>query len=193
VTAITSLSEVTEYPLCWPDGQERAAERMASPFKATMATALAQIENEMRLWRAIDYVISKAPAYRRGSVDPGVALWWSPPSKTVEELRVLACDRYRATEANLRAIGLTLEALRGCDRWGAYTREQAIEGARLALPGPAVAMPSRPWWQVLAVAEGTPLIVVEAAYRALAKERHSDREAMVELNLAVEAARRAKG
>jgi hypothetical protein len=191
--AITSLSDVTEYPLCWPASQERTSERVASPFKASMATALAQIENEMRLWRAVDYVISKAPAYRRGPVDPGVALWWTLPSKKAEELRVLACDRYRVTEANLRAIGLTLDALRGCDRWGAYTREQAVEGARLALPGPGVAMPSRPWWEVLAVTEATPLVVCEAAYRTLAKDRANDRDAMVELNLAVEAARRAKG
>lgn len=186
-----SLSDVTEYPLCWPDSQERAAARIASPFKATMATALQQIENEMRLWRAIDHVISKAPAYRRGPVDPGVALWWSPPIKKpgAAELRVLACDRYQLAEANLRAIGLTLEALRGCDRWGAYTREQAIEGARLALPAPAAA---RPWWHVIAVSESSPLVVIEAAYRALAKERAGDREAMIELNLAIEAAREAK-
>ncbi len=33
-------------------------------------------------------------------------------------------------------IYLTLDAMRALERWGAYTMEQAVEGAKLALPPP---------------------------------------------------------
>lgn len=154
-----------------------------------MTKVRAEIDAEMRRWDAIGYVVSCVPAYRRGSTDPGVALWWSMRRRSGADLRVLPCDQYRLAEANAHAIALTLDALRGCDRWGAYSREQAVEGARLALPG-ARNTPPRPWHEVLGVNETTPLIVCDAAYRALAKERQADNAQMIELNLAIEAARR---
>ena len=61
------------------------------------------------------------------------------------ELRVLACDKYVKMADNLHAICLTLEAMRALERWGAYTAEQAAEGARLALPPPARARKEKPW------------------------------------------------
>ena len=64
--------------------------------------------------------------------------------------------------------------------------------AYTALPAPA--RPSRNWWEVLEVAPTTPRAVVDAAFKALAKQRHPDApggsdEAMQELNAAYEAAR----
>jgi hypothetical protein len=189
---INSLSDVTEFPLCWPENKARCSERSGSLFKANMTKARAEIDTEMGRWKAIDYVVSCAPAYRRGPTDPGVALWWSMRAPSGPTLRVLACDQYKLAEANAHAIALTLEALRGCARWGAYSEEQAIEGARLALPAPDAAGLNRPWHEILGVAETVPLAVCDAAYRALAKQRQGDHRQMVELNLAIEAARAAK-
>ena len=109
---ITRLDQVSEFPLCWPPDKPRAAERVATPFKTSMAKAHREIDNEMGRWHATAYVISMAPVYRRGPVDPGVAVWWSMPSRVrgapVADLRVLACDNYLLREANLHAIALTL-------------------------------------------------------------------------------------
>lgn len=180
---ITSLDQVTEYPLVWPDNKPRAAERINSPFRTSMAKAQREIEVEMKRWQARRYTLSLAPAYRRGPVDPGTALWWETPivraivdGKWVTrepELRVLACDTYLTPEANLHAIALTLEGLRAFERYGTYTREQAIEGARLALPPPATAG-GTPWWRVLGVDRSWPLPAIKLAYQAKARETHPD-------------------
>ena len=200
---ITSLDQVTVYPLCWPDNKPRAAERVNSYFKTGMAKAQREIEEEMRRWGAERHVISMAPAYRRGPVDPGVALWWETHRvrRIVDgrftvvgggELRVLACDNYPAPEANLHAIALTLEGLRAFERYGTYTREQAIEGARLALPPPTAAGPS--WWDILGVERNWPLPAIEAVWKTKVEKAHPDRggstEEMTALNEAISAARK---
>jgi hypothetical protein len=200
VKSIESLDDVTQFPICWPPNKARAAARIGSPFKATVAKAEREIGDEMRRWGAPRYLISRAPAYLRGATDPGVALWFEirKSGGSVPELRVLACDQYRAVSDNLHAIALTLNALRGVDRWGAYSVEQAIEGARLALPAPEGQGPA-PWWIVLGVERGDSLKAIETAWKhkhrtLAAEEDAADRtERMIELNAAIERAREEKG
>lgn len=116
---VTTLSDVTEFPLCWPDNKERSAKRQTSLFQTTMAKARAEIDDEMTHWHAIEHVISCTPTDRRGLIDRGVALWWSMHTRTGAALQILACDRYSDAADNLHATALTLEASRGCVRWGA--------------------------------------------------------------------------
>ena len=197
---ITDLSQVTEFPLCWPENKPRAAERMDRSYrgayfgtnvnKMTRAKALAAIEDEMRKWRIDRWIISTAPAYRQGPTDPAAALWWDHPGLG---LRVLACDQYARVHDNLYAIALTLDALRGLERWGAYTMEQAIEGAKLALPPPAGSA-NIVWRQVLGdvpkgIEKVDALAVINARYRRMAQEAGDDEGEKLRLNLAVEAAR----
>jgi hypothetical protein len=193
---ITSLDEVTTYPLCWPPNKERTASRVDSPFKTSMATAEEEISYEMGRLYAPRYVISRAPGYLRGGVDPGVALWFEIQHDALPELRVLACDKYSSVTANTHAIALTLEALRAVDRWGAYSVEQAIEGARLALPAPGEQV-RKAWWLVIGVKREWPLDAIEAVWKTKLEKAHPDRggstEAMVELNVAITAARKEKG
>jgi len=195
---ITALDEVTEFPLCWPPGKPRAAERGGSPFRTSMAKAHQEIEYDMGRWNARGYVISMAPVFRQGPVDPGVALWWSMPlhqGQARPDLRVLACDTYGRREANLHAIALTLEGLRAFERYGTYTREQAIEGARLALPKPA-GEDGPPWWEVLNVKPDWPLEAIVAVYKSRAEKAHPDHggapDEMAALNRAMAAARAAR-
>lgn len=194
---ITSLDDVTEFPLCWPPDKPRCSQRMPTPFRTTMAKAQQELRWELPRWNARRWVVSMAPQYRQGAIDPGVAIWWEHPVPSPGkprydyDLRVLACDNYVLREANMHAIALTFERLRSLERYGTYSMEQAIEGARLALPGPA-SVPQRPWHEVLGINQATPLIVCEAAYRALAKERSDDPDQLVELNLAIEQARQEK-
>lgn len=98
----------------------------------------------------------------------------------------LACERFGDAGTNLRALYLTLEATRLAAQRGILKELATIATALL---GPGVM--KRPAHEVLGIAESTPLNVAEAAYRTLAKERHSDLvggsdAAMAELNDAIE-------
>lgn len=62
---IASLDQVTEFPLCWPEGKPRSARRTASPFRTTMPVAQREIEAEMWAWRAHGYVVSMRQSPRR--------------------------------------------------------------------------------------------------------------------------------
>lgn len=195
---ITSLDQVSDYPLTWPDSKPRCAHRTRSRFDASLAKAHKEIEEEMGRWRVGNaFVISMAPAFRRMTTDPGVALWFNLPLKRNQlkrELRVIACDSYDLQEHNLYAIAKTLYALRAIERWGAYTLEQAVEGARPMLMPPA-GMGKKPWWEVLNVASNWPLEAIEMKYQALAKKAHPDNggsgDEMAMLNAAIEEARKA--
>src|SRR5207302_1330123 len=107
---ITSLDQVTEFPLTWPSSKPRIGQRQAGAFKVSMAKAQADLETELGHWRIRRWVLSMAPRYRHTLADPAVALWFYMPSKapvpTAADLRVIACDRYQLIEHNLRAIGL---------------------------------------------------------------------------------------
>lgn len=174
--AIRELAEVTEYPLCWPPNKPRSAQRQRSPFKTTLPKAEREVGEEMRRWGARGYVVSMSPRHRLRQIDPGVALWFNMPitGKPVSELRVLACDTYEDPGDNLHAIALTLTGLRAFERYGTYSREQAIEGARLALP-PPTRVDGPPWWEVLGVKREWPLEAIEAVYRTKVEKAHPDR------------------
>jgi hypothetical protein len=187
---ITDIAQVTEGRVCWPDNKPRTAQRVASPFKGRAADSEARhIEREMERWRIRSYVISRNNQ-RIFAGDPGVALWWLDRRG---ELRVLACDKYTKLADNLRAIYLTLDAMRALERWGAYTAEQAAEGARLALPAPEGERPPR-WRDIFSYTPGLAnekqLVLAEHTYRSMAREAAGDEARLRGLNLAIEAARK---
>jgi hypothetical protein len=192
---ITQLDEVREGRLCWPEHKPRAAHRIDGPFKTGLDKALQEIKWEIERWRPLDYVISRNNQ-RIFAGDPAAALWWSSrkPPASGPNLRVLACDKYTSMAANAHAIYLTLDAMRALERWGAYTMEQAIEGAKLALPPPPGA-DAVDWRMVLgAVAAGVAcedaLAIVNARYRRKAADAQGDEAELRRLNLAIEAARK---
>lgn len=102
--------------------------------------------------------------------------------------QTIRCERAWEYGANLRAIYRLLESLRLAAHYGIM--EELATAAAAMLPA---GRQRRPADEVLGVAENTPLVVAEAAWRALAKERHPDAggsdEAMAELNEAIEAFR----
>ncbi len=188
MAVITDLGQVTESRLCWPENKPRSAQRGGSPFKnREVQSEQRGVEEELGRWGIRQFIISRNNQ-RIYSGDPAAAAWWRDQKG---EIRVLACDKYVKLADNMHAIRLTLEAMRALERWGAYTAEQAAEGARLlALPPPAVAVPDRPWHEVLGCAAAAPLVVAEAAYRVLAKIAGEGSPRLIELNAAIEAARR---
>jgi len=193
---ISDISEVREGRLTWPEHKPRAVGRLNGPFKApSIDRAIIAIKAEMRRWDAWDFVISRN-SQRMFAGDPGVAVWWVQKrahDNVAPDLRVLACDQYTSQGANAHAIALTLEAMRALERWGAYTAEEASEGARIALPPPAD-MATIDWRAVLGgiagVAGADALDIVNARYRRLAANAGQDQDELRRLNLAIELARK---
>lgn len=63
---------------------------------------------------------------QRSPTDPGVSVWFTLPKD--KQRRVLACDKWDLVEHNMRAIARHIEALRGQERWGVGSLEQAFRG-----------------------------------------------------------------
>lgn len=190
MSAIAELADVSENRLTWPVNKPRAARRIGSPFKAPEVTREeGRIRDELHRWRIARWMISRNHQ-RPFAGDPGVAVWWEDPKDRT--LRVLACDRYDRIGCNAHAIYLTLYAMRALERWGAYTAEQAAEGARLMLPPPVNDGP--PWWKVLNVERSWPLAAIEAVWKTKAEKAHPDRggsiDEMARLNAAMDEARK---
>lgn len=184
---ITKLEQVLESRLTWPETKPRASHRRRSPFQGReVATEHRAVENELQRWGIRQFIVSRNNQ-RIYAGDPGVAVWWNDKKG---ELRVLACDRWDKLADNMRAIHLTLDAMRALERWGAYTAEQAAEGAKLkALPPPDAVN----WRDILGMLEHASL--PKSDQLIIANRRYRDKSAElgapeVTLNLAIEQARK---
>lgn len=188
---ITSLDEVREGRLKWPDHKPRAGHRVDGPFRTALDKALQNLKWEMERWRPLDYVISRNNQ-RVYAGDPAVAVWWI--DRKTRELRVLACDKFLTMADNAHSIFKTLDAMRALERWGAYSAEQAAQGARAALPPPEGQSNATPWRKILGdvpagVTGEDAIAIVQSRYRKLAAATNGDEGAILRLNLAIEKAR----
>lgn len=109
--------------------------------------------------------------------DPGAALYFNRDGKPL----CMPCDRWDRVEDNVYAIAKHIEAMRGMERWGVGTTEQAFAGYK-ALPE------GEKWWDVLDLAPGQRNAeMVRSKYRGLAMQVHQSGAgdaAMVRLNIA---------
>lgn len=200
------------FPLDWPVGFPRTQHRKRAPYKATVAAARDQVLNELRLMGVGDWnviISSNAPvssrtmqmlAIRSEPADPGVAVYFRKRDKPF----VLACDKWDRLADNLRAIALTIEAMRGLERWGCSEMLERVFKGFASLPPPKPASDHVLWWAVLNVPRSATLDQIEESYRKLAKEHHPDlaqsesvrelrHKKMVQLNQALAEARKEKG
>ncbi len=173
------------FPLQWPDNWPRVLpkDRKESRFVTGMARALKEVHHELDLLGACNVVItSDLPRRSNGmpygeSADNGIAVWfvW----RDVE--RVMASDCWRRPAENLHAIALSIQAIRGLERWGAHDiMVRAFQGfAALPSGEPPIL---RPWWKVLCIQRDVmeePLATLARArrsHRILMKAAHPDRE-----------------
>lgn len=175
-----SIRPDQRYPLTWPAGWPRtpAWRRGPSSFKATTDKAYREMVAELERLGARNVIISSNLKLRQDGMpyanqprhnDEGIAVYFVRKGKDY----VLACDKFAKREDNLRAITLTIGAIRGIERWGSSDlMERAFTGfAQLAAP-----VDVRQWWEVLGVSADAPAWAVEAAYRRLRSSSHPDRD-----------------
>jgi hypothetical protein len=200
---------VEAFPLQWPDGWPRTRahdQDRGYQFKqlnymngsrtlVTFAKARDTLLDELRKLGAKHVVISsnhKPDRYgvpiesKRRPGDDGVAIYFSLKGRAL----AMACDRYDNAAANMRSLGLAIDAMRQLDRHGGGTMmDRAFAGFA------AISPPGRRWWDVLECRADASRDVIEAQYRRLAKDRHPDAggssDAMAELNAARDAALKA--
>lgn len=164
------------YPLSWPAGWRRAKYHLASQFGPhSVSQAAKEVLAELGRMgvRDSDVVISSNVMLRLDGLpragqaapgDPGVAVYFTRNGKPF----VLACDKRNRPEHNLWAIAKHIGALRGMERWGVGSLDQAFTGYA-ALPAPA-----SDWKEVLGLKGEVTLELVQARYRALVKRAHPD-------------------
>lgn len=182
------------YPLQWPEGFPRARAREAGKFKSSLSAALKNVRTSLDLFskdsgKRVEHIVlsSNVTLGAERPTDPGVAVWF-----TWDGLQLcIPVDRYSTPEANLQAIHHVLEARRTELRHGTLALVRAAMTGFRALPAPG----GKHWRDVLGLPRDKQATKpdIEAAFRALAVERHPDKpggsEAMMsELNAARAAA-----
>lgn len=167
------------FPLAWPTSWPRTPDkaRRRSTFGADhagdvdLAAARAFVIAEFDRLGAARVVVTtdiparRADAGRAPTGDPGAAAWFELGG----EVRVLACDRWETIGENLRAIGLSVEAMRGLDRWGvgdvverALAGFAALPAGAPSAPGPLARPVAHPDALVRSAAGRQPIPVVTA-------------------------------
>lgn len=166
---------VAAYPLEWPEGWPRTKFVGTSKFKTATDKARQKLLNEISLMGGTSPVISSNVPLRsdghlradREPVDAAVAVYFQRNGKSM----VFACDRYDYIRDNLHALALTIEALRGIERWGASEMmERAFSGFK-QLNAENEGMS---WWGTLQVDAHASAAEIDAAYKKLAKFAHPD-------------------
>lgn len=123
------------YPLQWPTGRRRTkgVDRRHSKFGAipngsfsreppSAYEAAKELLHELKLLGAVNAVITSQLPTRTDGLpyadgrcdDPGIAVWFVLGGHE----RVFACDHWFRPGENLRAIALSIGAMRGLERWG---------------------------------------------------------------------------
>lgn len=169
------------YPLSWPPAWKRTPLfRVSSSRFAehSMDRVTRELMNELRSLGASRCVISTNVelrqdglpfSNRRAPTDKGAAVYFHLKNHP----RVLACDRWNRVEDNLYAIAKHVEALRGQERWGVGSVDQAFAGYT-ALPSPGKSTTAT-WYNVLGVSGDCTYEQALDAYRSEAMKSHPDK------------------
>lgn len=177
------------YPLAWPAGWPRnpRGDLRVGNFKVDFEKAARELGFEIErlggrypvLSTNLELTIDGRPRRDRGEpADRGVALYFELKGQQ----KVFACDTFTTVRENIRAINLTIAALRSIERYGATAMLDRALSAFTALPAPTSC------WELLGVRPGSSAGVIQSAYVAKAKELHPDKggstDAMAQLNAA---------
>ena len=180
-------TSATAFPLTWPDGWPQTKYRKTARYSVEFGKARGELEHELKLMRATNVVLSSnvpirldgkayAGAANKRYQDPGVAVYF----QWKKEPWVIACDTWNSVRGNVRAIGLTVAALRAIERSGATELlKRAFSGFK-ALPA------KKKWWEIIGCSEYATIEEVTKTFRLKALAAHPDKggneNVMAELN-----------
>jgi DnaJ-like protein len=178
---------IARYPLAWPAGWPRAKTRRTAAFKVDYDKALRELGWEIErlggrypiMSTNMELRLDGQPRRDKGEPrDPGVAVYFELKGTQ----KVFACDTFSRVKDNIRAISLTIAALRAIERFGATDMLERALTAFTALPAP------KSCWEILGLQPGASAGMIQAAGRKLAKQHHPDRGGtdarMAEINAA---------
>lgn len=174
------------YPLSWPIGRARTADynrkwgvlnKMPSPRVyqllneelRKMDVENVNLSTNLQLRRdGLPYVGQKEPE------DPGAVLYFTRKGVDI----AIACDVWRKLDANVRAIGMTVEAIRGMERWGTEEMvDRAFTGFKALPETSAIVTPyTRAWHEVLQVSPDADPEIIRAAWKRLVARYHPDNQ-----------------
>ena len=198
------------YPLSWPAGWKRTKpeDRQRASFGKVSQGSYGRGKRELSVFEAVgrlqaelgrlgagDEILSTNVKTRLDGTprsdraepqDPGAAVYFDLAGRAT----VFACDRWRRVADNIAAIAEHVRCLRGIDRYGVGSLEQAFAGYA-ALPPT-----HEDWWLVLGVRQDATREQIEEAYRRLVREHHPDvggsHDAMARINRARDVATAAR-
>lgn len=201
------------YPLQWPAGWPRTPadekdkgwqfkERIRSDTAwqqhkpVSFPTARDKLYTELERLGASNVVVSTnhqpdkfgIPTERSRVQDHGVAIYFRLKGRSM----AMACDRFDGAAANMRSLGLAIEAMRQLERHGGGQMMERAFAGFAALPPPMTTPPPKKWWEVLEVPQTATGAEVHKAFKALAFKYHPDNQdtgdnaKMAEVNAALE-------
>lgn len=172
---------IHHYPLQWPIGWPRNDRAAASQFKVGYEQSEYELENELvALGAESAYIatdqevrVNGRPRRDKQPASPAVAVYFVRNGKQL----CIPCDKFTTAGDNLRAVGLTLEAIRRMERYGTSQMVEATLSGFAALPANAQEHTGpRAWHDVLQVTPDADDDIVKAAYRKLAAKYHPDNQ-----------------
>lgn len=188
------MSEITRYPLCWPNNVARRAphQRLRAHFKDITITQSTQLllaeinrlngnywtyqDESVIISTNVNLRLDGLPRGGQGEPpDTGVAVYFqlkfAQGGKWHLRPLVMSCDKWTRVAWNLYAIMKDIEAQRARARYGCGSIQQAFQGY--------VAIPEKcggdSWWTVLGIQPAATREQVEAAYKARAQTEHPDK------------------
>ena len=174
------------YPLSWIPNKPRTPsyKRKRSQFQVSFAKARDDLLVELKRLTATNIVISSNVETRLDGLpysnrpnpdDPGVAVYF----RSFKKEYALGCDKWDRVKDNIRAIGKHIEALRGIERWGVSSVEEAMMPFLLPTASPTYQQNRQDdtfsmWWTVLNVSPNASVEEIKQAYKKLSLTHHPD-------------------
>lgn len=179
------MDQITSSPLCWPEGWQRSEYESSSRFgkwnkPVSIGKATDKVLHELSMMGIGDWNVIMSSdlklrndglpySNQKSPEDCGISVWWMDG----DQQRVIALDQYDRIADNLYAIGKTIEAMRGIERWGGGEILNRTFTGFTALPSPEQA--AAPSWRDALGYYGNDIDEMAKCYKKKRSENHPDK------------------